>query len=355
MRRQSSRDEARQPPQPMRRKNSDEDLSAAFGRLGTASPSAVAYDGGSTSYATGSGSGGAGNYAAMRPPSAPSDKSSTRRRRRDEFSNWAERSVTTALGAARGFEASKEHEKLYRATLQAVVDGLIIGRGGHGVVLALSNDKADPRFSLAVKVIHKEFTTSKGKEPSFHRTVAHPLHLQNEVAAMAKLSSTSNFILPLYCAFQDDLYVYLVCERGCCTLKQLIQHSHEDELQQLLAFQQAQPLKFLSFCMLMSLSMLHACWALQRARLIHHDIHPAQILVTADGRPRLSDLGQCSVIAVDQRKQLLPPLGRRDFCRCARPRTVASPPPAPPRLVPLVPFARPWGRGGRASAHDANP
>ena len=36
MRRQSSRDEARQPPQPMRRKNSDEDLSAAFGRLGTA-------------------------------------------------------------------------------------------------------------------------------------------------------------------------------------------------------------------------------------------------------------------------------------------------------------------------------
>jgi len=202
MRRQSSRDEARQPPQPMRRKNSDEDLSAAFGRLGTASPSAVAYDGGSTSYATGSGGGGAGNYAAMRPPSAPSDKSSTRRRRRDEFSNWAERSVTTALGAARGFEASKEHEKLYRATLQAVVDGLIIGRGRHGVVLALSNDKADPRFSLAVKVIHKEFMTSKGKEPSFHRTVAHPLHLQNEVAAMAKLSSTSNFILPLYCAFQ---------------------------------------------------------------------------------------------------------------------------------------------------------
>ena len=133
---------------------------------------------------------------------APSDKSSTRRRRRDEFSNWSERSVTTALGAARGFEASKEHEKLYRATLQAVVDGLIIGRGRHGVVLALSNDKADPRFSLAVKVIHKEFTTSKGKEPSFHRTVAHPLHLQNEVAAMAKLSSTSNFILPLYCAFQ---------------------------------------------------------------------------------------------------------------------------------------------------------
>ena len=64
-----------------------------------------------------------------------------------------------ALGAARGFEASKEHEKLYRATLQAVVDGLIIGRGRHGVVLALSNDKADPRFSLAVKVIHKEFTT----------------------------------------------------------------------------------------------------------------------------------------------------------------------------------------------------
>ena len=59
MRRQSSRDEARQPPQPMRRKNSDEDLSAAFGRLGTASPSAVAYDGGSTSYATGSGGGGA--------------------------------------------------------------------------------------------------------------------------------------------------------------------------------------------------------------------------------------------------------------------------------------------------------
>ena len=39
--------------------------------------------------------------------------------------------------------------------------------------------------------------------PSTVGPPAHPLHLQNEVAAMAKLSSTSNFILPLYCAFQD--------------------------------------------------------------------------------------------------------------------------------------------------------
>ena len=103
--------------------------------------------------------------------------------------------MTTALGAARGFEASKEHEKLYRATLQAVVDGLIIGRGRHGVVLALSNDKADPRFSLAVKVIHKEFTTSKGKEPSFHRTVAHPLHLQARAILRATLRATLRAIL----------------------------------------------------------------------------------------------------------------------------------------------------------------
>ena len=184
--------------------------------------------------------------------------------------------------------------------------------------MALSNDPADPKFRLAVKIVHKYFTPSKGKEPSFHRAVAHTLHLQNEVAAMAKLSAENTFLLPLYCAFQDDLYVYIVCERGCCTLKQLIQHSHEDELQQLLAFQQAQPLKFISFCMLMSLSMMHACWSMQNGRLIHHDIHPAQILVTADGRPRLSDLGQCSVISADNRKQLLPPLGRRDFCRPAK-------------------------------------
>ena len=68
---------------------------------------------------------------------------------------------------------------------------------------------------------------------------------------MAKLSSTSNFILPLYCAFQDDEYVYLVMERGSCTLKQLIQHSHEDELRMLLDFQHDHALKFLSFCMLM--------------------------------------------------------------------------------------------------------
>ena len=68
---------------------------------------------------------------------------------------------------------------------------------------------------------------------------------------MAKLSSTSNFILPLYCAFQDDEYVYLAMERGSCTLKQLIQHSHEDELRMLLDFQHDHALKFLSFCMLM--------------------------------------------------------------------------------------------------------
>jgi len=232
--------------------------------------------------------------------------------------SWAEKTVVTPLGRALGLHTENQQFRLYRATLQAIVDGMVLGRGRHGVVMALSNDPADPKFRLAVKIVHKYFTPSKGKEPSFHRAVAHTLHLQNEVAAMAKLSAENTFLLPLYCAFQDDLYVYIVCERGCCTLKQLIQHSHEDELQQLLAFQQAQPLKFISFCMLMSLSMMHACWSMQNGRLIHHDIHPAQILVTADGRPRLSDLGQCSVISADNRKQLLPPLGRRDFCRPAK-------------------------------------
>jgi len=31
--------------------------------------------------------------------------------------------------------------------------------------------------------------------------------------------------------------------------------------------------------MLMSLSMMHACWSMQNGRLIHHDIHPAQVRV----------------------------------------------------------------------------
>ena len=47
------------------------------------------------------------------------------------------------------------------------------------------------------------------------------------------------------------------------------------------------------------------------------------MLVTRDGRPRLADLGQCSIIPRDGRKQLLPPLGRRDFCR---PAVMACPP-----------------------------
>ena len=153
--------------------------------------------------------------------------------------SWAEKTVVTPLGRALGLHTENQQFRLYRATLQAIVDGMVLGRGRHGVVMALSNDPADPKFRLAVKIVHKYFTPSKGKEPSFHRAVAHTLHLQNEVAAMAKLSAENTFLLPLYCAFQDDLYVYIVCERGCCTLKQLIQHSHEDELQQLLAFQQA--------------------------------------------------------------------------------------------------------------------
>ena len=36
---------------------------------------------------------------------------------------------------------------------------------------------------------------------------------------------------------QDDAYVYLVMERACCSLKQLIQHSTEAEFNQLMAFQ----------------------------------------------------------------------------------------------------------------------
>ena len=198
-----------------------------------------------------------------------------------------------------------------------MADGLILGKGRHGVVVALTNDPADPRFSLAVKIVSKVFVPSK-REGSFHRVVAHTLHVQNEVAAMAKLSAQSNFVLPLYCALQDDAYVYLVMERACCSLKQLIQHSDEMEEQQLLNFQEDHALKFLSFCALTSAALLHACWTMQRARLIHHDIHPAQILVTMHGRPCLADLGQCSVIPPDGRKQLLPPLGRRDFCRPAK-------------------------------------
>jgi|TARA_B100000524_G_scaffold295339_1_gene169954 serine/threonine protein kinase len=58
--------------------------------------------------------------------------------------------------------------------------------------------------------------------------------------------------------------------------------------------------------MLVSASLLHACYTLQRARLIHHDIHPAQVLVTADGRPRLADLGQCSVFPKEGDRQVYP-------------------------------------------------
>ena len=208
---------------------------------------------------------------------------------------WPESSVSTPAGAALGLDSEREHDRLYRATLLAVTHGLIIGRGRHGVVVALTEDPADPYFSLAVKIVSKVFTTGKGKEPSFHRVVAHTLHLQNEVAAMAKLSAASTFVLQLYCAFQDDGYVYLVMERACCSLKQLIQHADGAEREMLLSFQDAHPLKFLSFGLLTSVALLHACWSMQCARLIHHDIHPAQLLITADGRPRLADLGQCSV------------------------------------------------------------
>eukprot|EP00325_Prymnesiales_sp_UTEX-LB-985_P014454 CAMPEP_0174754842 /NCGR_PEP_ID=MMETSP1094-20130205/105945_1 /TAXON_ID=156173 /ORGANISM="Chrysochromulina brevifilum, Strain UTEX LB 985" /LENGTH=687 /DNA_ID=CAMNT_0015960725 /DNA_START=61 /DNA_END=2124 /DNA_ORIENTATION=- len=257
----------------------------------------------------------------MDPYGSEYSKGRQRRRTRHEERRraaWQQGSVTTELGVQRGLDSEREHDKLYRATMMAVADGLVIGRGRHGVVVALTSDPNDPHFSLAVKIVSKVFMPSKGKEPSFHRAVSHTLHVQNEVAAMAKLSTVPTFVLPLYCAFQDDSYVYLVMERACCSLKQLIQHTDEQEESQLLAFQEAHPLKFLSFCALTSVAMLHACWTMQRAHLIHHDIHPAQVLVTSDGRPCLADLGQCSVIPADGRKQLLPPLGRRDFCRPAR-------------------------------------
>ncbi|KOO34125.1 hypothetical protein Ctob_014677 [Chrysochromulina tobinii] len=64
----------------------------------------------------------------------------------------------------------------------------------------------------------------------------------------------------------------------------------------LLSFQDAHPLKFLSFGLLTSVALLHACWSMQCARLIH----PAmQRLITADGRPSLDDLVQSSVVPID--------------------------------------------------------
>ena len=79
---------------------------------------------------------------------------------------WPESSVSTPAGAALGLDSEREHDRLYRATLLAVTHGLIIGRGRHGVVVALTEDPADPYFSLAVKIVSKVFTTGKGKE--FH-------------------------------------------------------------------------------------------------------------------------------------------------------------------------------------------
>jgi len=231
---------------------------------------------------------------------------------------WEGSSVTTSLGVALGLDSPMQRERLYHGTLKALVAGHVLGQGRHGVVVALSTDEQDKWFKLAVKVIHKVFTPSKGREPSFHRSVSHSLHLQNEVSAMAKLSNHPSFTIPLYTAFQDDQYVFLVMERACCSLKQLIQHSDPEQLNDLMVFQQDNALKFLSFCLLVSGALLHTCWTLQNACLVHHDIHPAQVLVTADGRPRLADLGQCSVLEHAFAKQLLPPLGRRDFCRPAK-------------------------------------
>lgn len=148
---------------------------------------------------------------------------------------WPECSVTTQLGKERGLDSSREHDRLYRNTMQSMADGLVLGRGRHGVVVALTNDPKDARFSLAVKIVSKVFMPSgKGREGSFHRVVSHTLHVQNEVAANAKLSNDASrtFVLPLYCAFQDDLYVYLVMERACCSLQQLIKHVDDSEAKQ---------------------------------------------------------------------------------------------------------------------------
>lgn len=127
---------------------------------------------------------------------------STSHHRQERRSAWREYSVTTALGAALGLDSEREHDRLYRATLRSLTEGLIIGRGRHGVVVALTKDPSEPYFSIAVKVVSKLFTPSRGKVPSFHRAVSHTLHVQNEVAALARLSSESTFVLPLYCAFQ---------------------------------------------------------------------------------------------------------------------------------------------------------
>jgi len=74
-------------------------------------------------------------------------------------------------------------------------------------------------------------------------------------------------------------------------------------------------------------ALLHGCWRLQKARLIHHDIHPAQIL--------------------DGLKQLLSPLGRRDFCLPAKLcplQGLCCPRGDAPPSAPWRPRAREWRR-----------
>ena len=39
---------------------------------------------------------------------------------------WPEASITTALGVERGMDSQREHDRIYRAALQSMADGLIL-------------------------------------------------------------------------------------------------------------------------------------------------------------------------------------------------------------------------------------
>jgi hypothetical protein len=70
---------------------------------------------------------------------------------------WPHGSVCTPAGAARGLGAEREQDRVYRATMRAVVRGHVLGRGRHGVVVGLTDDPDDPWFNLAVKIVSKVF------------------------------------------------------------------------------------------------------------------------------------------------------------------------------------------------------
>ncbi|KAJ6656916.1 hypothetical protein lerEdw1_002917 [Lerista edwardsae] len=162
----------------------------------------------------------------------------------------------------------------------------VIGRGAFGEVAVVRMKQTEKVFAL--KILHKWEMLKRAETACFREERDVLVHGDRQ------------WITTLHYAFQDDRYLYLVMDY----------YAGGDLLTLLSKFEDRLPEEMACFYLA---EMVLAIHSLHRARYVHRDIKPDNILIDTNGHIRLADFGSCLRLRPDGTVQSAVAVGTPDY------------------------------------------